>query len=439
LAAGVLGHFLIILDTTIVNVALPVINDDLGAGVSGLQWVIDGYTLMFAALLLGAGALTDRFGARQTLVAGLVVFTLASVGCGLAPDLTTLVGSRFLQGSAAAVIMPSTMALISQAHTDPVKRARAIAIWAVGGAAAASSGLVMGGLFSSLSWRLIFLANVPVCLVSFILLTRLGPSPVRRVPFDWLGQTTAVVAMGAIVFGAIESGAAGLGGTRVITAFAVGAVAVIAFVVGQARVAHPMLPLELFRSRNISVGVVVGFAYMAGTFGMPFVMSLYLQDHKGLSPLQAGITFLPMLLSGAVLTPFSAPIAERFGARPLVLAGLTLMSVSLGVLAFAPLTTPVWGLALLMVPIGVSGPLVIPPVMVILLNAAPVTRSGLASATFNTSRQLGAALAVAIFGALLVQPAGFADGMRLSILLAAAAALAAAAISPLLTPRSGMM
>lgn len=429
-----LGHYLIILDTTIVNVALPAISRNLAAGVSGLQWVIDGYTLMFAALLLSAGALTDRFGARQTLVAGMLVFVVASVGCGLAPTLPALVMSRFVQGSAAAVIMPSTMALISQAHDDPVKRARAIAIWAMGGAAAASSGLVMGGLFSTVSWRLIFLINVPVCVAALIFLSRLGQSPTRRAPFDRLGQASAVVAMGALVFGAIESGVVGLGAARVVAAFAVAAVALAAFTIVEARVAHPMLPLGLLRTRNISVGVVIGFAYMAGAFGMPFVMSLYLQEHKGLSPLAAGLAFLPMLLSGAVLTPVSAPIAQRVGARRLIFTGLTMMAVSLAVLGCSPAGTPAWGVALLMVPVGVSGPLVIPPVTMVLLNAVPVTRSGLVSATFNASRQLGAALAIAIFGALLVQRGGFVEGMRISILLAAVAAAAAAAISPILTP-----
>jgi len=429
LTACVMCHFLIILDTTIVNVALPSIGGDLGGGVSGLQWIIDGYTLTFAALLLSSGALTDRFGPRQALTVGTIGFLLASVGCGLAPNMTTLIVSRFVQGCAAAIVMPATMAMITRSHPDPGKRARAVAIWAAGGAAAASSGLVLGGLFSAVSWRLIFLINVPVCLVALVLLLRLAPSLGRRVPIDWYGQIAAIIAVGAITFGAIESGSAGPGARSVISAYAIGAIGVVVFLAVQARGTHPMLPLELFRSRAISISVVIGFAYMAGAFGMPFVVSLYLQESRGLSPLHAGLTFLPMLLSGGLLTPFSAPLAHRVGARPLIRGGLALLTASLAALACAPAGAPIWVFALLMVPVGISGPLIIPPVTLMLLGSIPQNRSGVASATFNTSRQLGGALAVAVFGALLVRMDGFANGMRASFLIAAAAALTAGVIS----------
>src|SRR5947209_2575886 len=172
LAAAVLGFFVITLDAVVVNVALPSIRRDLGAGMTGLQWVVDGYTLMFAALLLSAGALSDRAGARRAFAAGLAVFVAASAACGLAPSLAALVVARFVQGAAAAVMMPSSMALIGQAYPDPVKRLRAVAVWAMGGAVASSSGPVLGGFLTLFTWRMIFCINLPVGAVALLLLAR---------------------------------------------------------------------------------------------------------------------------------------------------------------------------------------------------------------------------------------------------------------------------
>jgi MFS transporter, DHA2 family, methylenomycin A resistance protein len=433
LAAAVLGFFVITLDAVVVNVALPSMRADLGGGITGLQWVVDGYTLMFAALLLSAGSLTDRFGARRAFGAGITGFVIASAACGLAPSLGALVSARFVQGAAAAVMMPSSMALIGQAYWDPGKRARAVAVWALGGSVASSAGPVLGGLLTLVSWRLIFLVNLPVGVVALLLLSRTAPSPHRPAPFDRAGQVTAVLAMGGLTYGAIEAGAAGFTAPPVLAAFALAVVALAAFVVLQARGAHPMVPLDLFRSRTVTVAVATGFAFVAGYYGLPFLMSLYLQQFRGLSPLGTGAAFLPMMLIGLVLTPFSAHLAERVGARTLVTAGLLTMTAGMVLLAVVPGSSPVWLLAALMVLVGLAGPLVMPPVMALLLNAVPGSRAGTASGVFNTSRQLGGALAVAVFGGLLTTPAGFLHGLRTSLLIAAGTALAAAAAS-LLVP-----
>jgi MFS family permease len=249
------------------------------------------------------------------------------------------------------------------------------------------------------------------------------------------GQVTAVLAMGGLTYGAIEAGEAGFGSARVLTAFAVAAVALAVFLAVQARGAHPMVPLDLFRSRTVTVAVAVGFAFVVGYYGLPFLMSLYLQQVRGLSSLGTGLAFLPMMLIGLALTPFSARLAERFGARTLVVTGLAAMTAGMAVMAAVP-AAPVWLLALLMVLVGLAGPLVMPPVMALLLNAVPGHRAGTASGVFNTSRQLGGALTVAVFGALLATPAGFVSGLRISLLIAAAVALTAAALSLLLSPRA---
>ena len=434
LAAAVLGFFMITLDAVVVNVALPSIRAGLGGGITGLQWVVDGYTLMFAALLLSAGSVSDRFGARRAFGAGLAVFVLASAACGLAPAIGALVAARFAQGAGAAVMMPSSMALIGQAYPDPVRRARAVAVWAMGGAVASSSGPLLGGVLTVVSWRLIFVINVPAGAVTLLLLARVLPSPHRAARFDWAGQVTAVIAMGGLTYGAIEAGAAGFAAPQVVAAFAIAAVALAGFVAAQARGAHPMAPLDLFRSRAVAVPVVVGFAFIVGYYGLPFVMSLYLQQLRGLSPLGTGVAFVPMMLIGAALTPFSARIAERLGARVLITAGLVVMTAGLVVLAVVPASAPVWVLSGVMVLVGMGGPLVMPPVTGVLLNGVPAHRAGVASGVFNTSRQIGGALAVAVFGALLAGRAGFLQGVRASLLIAAVVALAAAAASMRLTP-----
>ena len=434
LAGALLGFFVITLDAVIVNIALPSIRHDFGGGITGLQWVVDGYTLMFAALLLSAGALSDRVGGRRAFAAGLSVFVASSAACGLAPAMAVLVAARLVQGAAAAVMMPSSMSLIRQAYPEPAERARAIAAWAMGGAAASSSAPVLGGLLSLASWRLIFFVNIPVGTVALLLLARTERSPARRVPLDWPGQSTAVLAMGGLTYGAIEAGAAGFAAPTVLTAFAVAVVALAAFLAIQARGAHPMVPLDLFRNRAVAVSVAVGFAFIVGYYGLPFVMSLYLQGLRGLSPLVTGAAFLPMMLVGAALTPYSSRLAERLGPRSLIVGGLLLMTTGLAIIAFLPASAPVWTLAGLMVLTGLAGPLVMPPMTAVLLDSIPGHRAGVASGVFNTSRQVGGALAVAVFGALLANRAMFLPGLRVSLLLAGSVTLAAAAATLLLKP-----
>ena len=301
----------------------------------------------------------------------------------------------------------------------------------MGGAVASSSGPLLGGLVTVVSWRLIFVINVPAGAAALLLLTRVQPSPCQPAPYDWAGQVTVVLAMGVLTCGAIEAGAAGFTAPRVLAAFTVAAVALAAFAVSQACGAHPMAPPDLFRSRTVVVSVVVGFSFVVGYYGLPFVMSLYLQQLRGLSALGTGIVFVPMMLTGAVVTPFTARLAERFGARALVTTGLICMTAGLIVISLMPAATPVAALSLLMMLVGLAGPLVMPPLTAVLLNSVPARQAGVASGVFNTSRQVGGALAVAVFGALLAHRASFLPGVRASLLIAAVVTLAAAAVSRL--------
>jgi DHA2 family methylenomycin A resistance protein-like MFS transporter len=437
LAAALLGFFVITLDAVIVNVVLPSIRGDLGGGVTGLQWVVDGYTLMFAALLLSAGSLTDRFGARRVFGLGLVVFVLASVACGFAPGLGGLIVARLVQGSAAAVMMPSSMSLLREGFPDPAQRAGALAVWAMGGAVASSAGPILGGLLDLVDWRLIFFINAPVGATALVLLARTPRSPRRPASFDWAGQVTAVLAMGGLTYGAIEAGSLGFTDPRVVTAFAVAVVALALFVLAQHRGAHPMVPLELFRSRPVVVSVLIGFAFMIGYYGLPFVFSLYLQQVRGLSPLGTGVMFLPMMLIGLALTPFTARLGQRFGRPALIATGLLAMATGLVVLALMPASAAFWALGLLMILVGLGGPLVMPPTMAVLLDHAPDQRAGTVSGLFNTSRQIGGALAIAVFGGLLTDPDTFMNGVRTSLLIAAGiAALTTAGSLLLWAPRT---
>jgi len=437
LTAALLGFFVITLDAVIVNVVLPSIGRDLGGGVTGLQWVVDGYTLVFAALLLSAGSLSDRIGARRAFGLGVVLFVLASTACGFAPTLPALVTARLLQGAAAAVMMPSAMSLLREAFPDPRPRARALGIWAMGGAVASSSGPVLGGLLDVLDWRLIFFINVPVGAVALTLLSRIPPSPRRPAAFDATGQLSAGLAMGGLTYGVIEAGAFGFTNPRVVIAFAVAALAAVVFVLTERRGTHPMIPPDLIRSRPLAISMVIGFSFMIGYYGLPFVFSLYLQQARGLSALHTGLVFAPMMLVGLALTPLSARLSERFGRPTLIATGLASLAAGLLVLALLPTTAPPWALGLLMILVGLAGPLVMPPTMAVLLDHAPDHRAGTASAVFNTSRQVGGALAIAVFGGLLTDPDTFLDGVRTSLLIAAAIAAATIAAALMLRTVSG--
>ena len=432
LAAALLGFFVITLDAVIVNVVLPSIGHDLGAGVTGLQWVVDGYTLTFAALLLSAGSLSDRIGARRAFGLGLVVFVLTSAACGIAPSQPVLLVARLAQGSAAAVMMPSAMALIREAFPDPGPRARALAVWAMGGAVASSAGPVLGGLLDVVNWRLIFFINLPVGAIALALLARTRPSSRRPAAFDAIGQLSAGVAMGGLTYGVIEAGAVGFAAPRVVIALVLAAAAAAVFVLTERRSTHPIIPADLLSSRPVVLSVVIGFAFMIGYYGLPFVFSLYLQQARGLSALATGFVFTPMMLIALALTPLTARLGERFGRPTLIATGLASMATGLLALAIMPGTAPPWALGLLMVLVGLGGPLVMPPTMAVLLDHAPDQRAGTASAVFNTSRQIGGALAVAVFGGLLTNPDTFLSGVRTSLLIAAAITAATTAAAVLL-------
>ncbi|WP_438483590.1 MFS transporter [Streptomyces sp. S186] len=437
LGAALLGFFLISLDALIVTVALPDIGRSLGGGMSGLQWVVDGYTLLFAALMLSAGALSDRIGARQAYGGGLVLFALASAACGLAPNLGILVAARLVQGAAAAVMMPASLALVRQGFPDQAKRARAIAVWTVGGAVAVAAGPVLGGaLTATVGWQWIFFVNLPAGVLALALLTRIPASPRLPARLDVTGQVTAMITMGALTYGVIEGGDKGFDQPLVIASLLVALAAAAAFLTAQAKGAHPMLPLQLFRSRVVAVSLIIGFMLNAAYYGGVFVFSLYLQQERGQSALHAGVLFIPMTALVAVVNLVSAKLAALFGPRVPMVAGQLVGAAGLLALLTVGPRTDVWTVAALMVPVGLGGALTVPALTAMLLDTVPADRAGTASALLNTGRQVGGAIAVAVFGALLAGADTFLTGMRWSMLIAAAGLVLTAATT-LTLPRDG--
>ncbi|TNM68137.1 MFS transporter [Streptomyces sp. NP160] len=426
ITAASLGFFLITLDISIVNVALAQIQAELGGGTVTQQWVIDGYTLLFAALLLFAGNLSDRIGAKRALTLGIAIFAVISAACGLAPTSTWLVAARCAQGAGAAIVLPASMSLVREAFPDPARRASALGVWAVGGAVAGLVGQPLGGLLTTVDWRWVFAINLPACAVMLLLLTVVATSPTRPSPFDWAGQALAVIGLSTLVYALITGGHAGFAAPEVVAASATAVVALVGFVVLQSRGRHPMMPLDLFRARGVRLALPVGFAFMVANYGNVFVVSLFLQQQLGLSALRAGLVFLPSALFAIAANLASGPVTNRLGARLPVVAGLTAMAAGLVALVLtAPLGSPLV-VAACIIPIGAGGALAMPSVTGVVLEGVPAQQAGTASAVFNTFRQVGGAVAIAVFGALIADPDGALTGVQLSLGIAAAAVLLAA-------------
>ncbi|SDK86884.1 MFS transporter [Streptomyces indicus] len=434
LLAALLGFFLITLDVSVVNVALPSMADSLGAGMTGLQWVVDAYTLALAALMLSTGAFADRIGATKAYGIGVALFTAASVACGLAPDLATLAGARVVQGVGAAIVLPASLALVRRAFPDAARRARAVAAWAAGGSAATAFGPVAGGaLTTAWDWRGIFFINVPFGLLALALLVRAPVFERRRTPLDLPGQVSAAVALTALTFAVIERGTAG----AVAAGVAVAAAAV--FVRVERRQEHPLVPFGLFRNRTVAVMVATGAAVSVAFYGIVFVFSLFFQQVQGRSALAAGLLFLPMTGLIAVSNIVAGKLSGRYGPHLPMLIGQPLAVAGLLLLLLVDAQDSALTLALILMPLAVGSALTVPPLTAAILDAVPAERAGLAAGVLNSARQVAGALSVAGFGVLISGALGtdaFVTGLHASVLIAAVFMTATATATALL-PRRG--
>lgn len=414
------GYFMTILDTTVVTVALPTIQADLGARLSGLQWVVDGYALVFASLLLTGGALGDRLGSKRIFLSGLVIFTVASVLCGASPSLGALEAARVVQGIGAALLVPTSLSLLSAAYPDEAERARAIGIWGGVAGIAAGVGPVVGGLLvSTLGWRAVFLVNLPVGILGFILTLRfVAPAHRgRRQGLDLGAQIAAMVALGALTFACIEGGMVGWRSPRILGGLAIAALTGILFLIIERHGRNPMLPLALFASRIFSAANAVGFAINFGFYGQLFILSLFFQHVRHLTPLATGLALLPESGVVAIASTLSGRMAAQVGPRRPMLIGLAVGGGGLLVMALVGAATPYIAMCAMLAATGFGIAFTMPAMTAAVIAAAPSARSGIASAVLNVSRQIGGVLGVAILGAL-VSGSDFIVGMHVALALA---------------------
>jgi len=433
LAAMSLGYGVVQLDVTIVNTALASIGSSLGGGVAELQWVVSAYTIAFAALILTAGALGDRIGAKRVFMAGFAIFTAASLACGLSPDALTLIVARAVQGLGAAILVPNSLALLSHAYPDDKSRGRAVGIWAAGASLALTAGPLVGGSLIALSgWRWIFFVNLPIGLVGLWLTWRYATETTRApsCEVDLPGQIAAIVSLGCLAGAIIEGGAVGWTHPLVLASFAAFAVLAALFVMREQRAPQPMLPLSLFSHHMFSVTAMVGLLVNIAFYGLIFVFSLYFQCINGWSAFATGLAFVPML--GAVLPVnlVAARVSERIGAPQTIALGATIAGLgSLGLLSLAP-GTSYWAVALQLIALGGGLGLLVPPLTSTLLGSVEKSRSGVAAGVLNSTRQTGSVLGVALFGSLIGsgEEGAFMAGTHAALMISAALLSIAAAV-----------
>jgi EmrB/QacA subfamily drug resistance transporter len=432
------------LDNTVVNVALPSIQRDLGVGLSELEWIVTGYALSFAALMLTGGKLADLYGRRRLFVAGLAVFTLASLACGLATSGDALIAARIVQGAGAAMMNPATLSIIS-ATFPPRERGAAIGIWAGVSALALAIGPLVGGLLTEhIDWSWIFFVNVPVGVLaiaaSYLLIDESrDTSEVQRL--DLPGLVTSGVALFSLTYGLIEGNTYGWTSARILGAFAVAIVFGAAFVVLERHQRVPMLDLSLFRNPTFTGANVVVLLVALAMFGVFFFVSLYMQNVLGYSAVQAGAAFLPMTLLIIVVAPIAGKASDRLGSRWMMSSGMVLVALQL--LYFSRLGTgsDFWTLLPGFLVGGVGMALVMTPSAAAAMSGVPVEKAGVGSAVLNSFRQVGGSLGIALIGAIMAHeieaslrsgkapPEAFVDGFSTSLVVAALIALAGAVVA----------
>ena len=432
------GYFLVLLDVTIVNVALPRIGSDLGTDIGGLQWVVDGYALALAALMLTSGTAGDLYGHRRVVLAGLVVFGAGSLACGLAPGVPVLVAARVVQGVGAALLLPGTLAIISRAFPDDAARARAIGIWAGTGSLALPAGPLLGGaLTETLGWRAIFLLNVPIVLVALVwtaAIVRESREEQAR-HLDVPGLLLGSLLLLATTYAFIEGGRTGAGAPQVLVAAALAVLTVPTLAVVELRRGEEaMLPVALLRRPAFDAANVVAGIMNMGTLGTLFVLMLFLQSVQDRSALLAGAAVIPLFAPLAVIAPFGGRITSRIGSRLPAAAGLLLATAGLALLALVAPHSPYLVLLPAFLLWGIGMGFLTPAVVAAAIAAVPADRSGLASAMNNTARQTGGAIGIAVAGAVAGQPGDetrFVRGFH-AVALGAAGLYAAAAVLALL-------
>ncbi|MCO6005160.1 DHA2 family efflux MFS transporter permease subunit [Actinoallomurus purpureus] len=433
-----LGQFMVLLDSTIVGAALPDMQQRLHTQLTGLQWIVDAYVLLVAMLLLSGGVFADRFGRKRMFLAGVAVFTVASVLCSVAPSIGWLIIGRVVQGIGAAALSPASLALLAAAYPVPQERVKAIGLWAGFSGIGLAAGPLAGGiLVDAFGWPAIFLVNVPIGAVLLLAGLRiLGESRNPSAPaIDIPGTVLSVLGVGALTYGLIEGGSRGWTSPVILGSFAAAVVILAVFVAVEGRRSTPMLPLRLFRQRLFTMAntamVVVGFALM----GSSFFFSQFFVYVQGSSVLRAGLQTLPASLGMVVVSPYAGRFAARYGFRIVVTIGLALAGLGLLALGFVHEHTGYgnvwWRLAV----VGIGFALTMSPLTGAAIQAVSPQEGGLASGISSTTRQIGAVLGVAVLGAIVRTResggASFEAGLGSAFVAAGAVTLASAVFTGL--------
>ena len=406
LAVMCVGMFLVLLDVTIVNVALPSIAAGLHGDVPALQWVVDGYAVAIAGLLLTGGTLGDRFGHRRVLLAGLAVFGVASVGCAAAPVTGVLIGARVVQGIGGALLLPTTMAVIADVFPDRAEQARALGTWAAASSLALPAGPILGGLLvSAASWRLVFWINVPVVVLTLWASVRTVPAdaPRRDGRFDLAGTAGFALGLAGLVFTVIEAGRRAGGVVVAVSAGATLLVLVLALR-NETRAEDPVLPLDLLRRRAFLAPNFVALSMNLTFNGTLFVITLYLQQLRGYSAVVAGLLVLPLAVPLVGLAPVSGRLTSARGPRTAVALGCLIAATGPPLLLGVDSRGGAGWLVAAFLLLGCGAGLVTASAVAAVVRATPSDRSGLATGVSNTARQTGTAAGVAIFGAVAGSP-----------------------------------
>ena len=438
LASVSFGLFMIMLDNTVVNVALPSIQRDLGADLSELEWIVTGYALTFASLMLVGGKVADAYGRRRIFVLGIIVFTTASLFCGLASSSEALIAARVLQGAGAALMNPATLSIIA-ATFPPRERGTAIGIWAGTSALALAIGPLVGGLITEhAAWNWIFFINVPIGILgigaSYLFIDESRDE--THASLDLPGLATSAVGLFALTYALIEANTYGWSSTRIVGAFALAAIALASFVVIEKRRRDPMLPLDLFRSGTYTGSNLTILLVALAMFGVFFFVSLYMQNILGYSAVQAGAAFLPMTILIILVAPIAGRMSDRVGSRGLMTVGMLLVATQLILFSRLSADASFWNLLPALLIGGVGMACTMTPSAAAATRSVPVDKAGVGSAVLNCARQVGGTMGIALMGAIIAGEAGgertveaFMRGFQVALTVAAGIALVGAVVA----------
>ncbi|HVV68165.1 MAG TPA: MFS transporter [Gammaproteobacteria bacterium] len=412
-----MGFFMVILDVTIVNVALPSIAIYFNITLSRLQWVVDGYTLTFAGFLLLVGSLSDYFGAKKIFQIGLLAFVLTSLGCALSQSLPWLIFFRLLQGISGALMLPSSLALITTLYKEAEKRAHAIGIWAALGGVACASGPFLGGLLTSLfSWRAIFLVNLLIGLISFFLIS-FNHSDIEknsaRVRFDFLGQITGFVAIFLLAYGLIQASVYGWTHPIILISFIISALSLVLFLFIEHQIKQPMLPLDIFHNKKTTMALIAAMILNLCFYGELFMIPFYFENFRHYSVFVTGLAILPLPGLALIGSYLGGKLTAKIGAAKIIFTGLFIAAIGFFALLTLEEMSPnyIW-IMLPFLAIGFGVSFTTPAMTFAAIHSVAPKRAGIAAAVLNTGNQIGSLIGVAVFGTITITSKDFISGVH---------------------------